>query len=64
MYRRREFHDLGSLAEAGRLREQVEHLRRARTQVLFVHKAELGFFFFLERVRGWLILSARQRIPI
>ncbi len=37
--------------------------RRACTQVLFLCKAELGFFHFLEIVTGWLLPSARQKIP-
>ncbi len=31
--------------------------RRACTQVLFLCKAELGFFHFLEIVTGWLVPS-------
>jgi hypothetical protein len=30
---------------------------------LFLHKAELGFFHFLEIVTGWLVPSAGQKIP-
>jgi hypothetical protein len=47
-----------SLPEASRLREQVENHERACTHVLFLPKAELGFFHFLEVVTGWLVLSA------
>jgi hypothetical protein len=36
-------------------REQVENHRRASTQVLFLPKAELGFFHFFEIVTGWKI---------
>jgi hypothetical protein len=32
--------------------EQIKYLRRA------LHKAALGFFHFLEIVRGWLVPSA------
>jgi hypothetical protein len=49
----RPFHDLRSVPEAGRPREQVENLRRACTQVLFLSKAELGFFHFLTIKTGW-----------
>jgi hypothetical protein len=49
------FHDLRSGPEAGRLREQVENHGRACTQVLYLRKAELGFFHFLETVTGWLV---------
>jgi hypothetical protein len=31
--------------------------------VLFLSKAELGFFHFLEIVTGWLIPSTGQKIP-
>jgi hypothetical protein len=35
--------------------EQVENRRRpVCTQVLFLSKAELGYFHFLEIVTGWL----------
>jgi len=50
--------------EAGRLREQVENHRRACTQVLFLSKAELEFFHFLEMVKGWLVPSTGQKIPV
>jgi hypothetical protein len=56
--------DLRSMPKAGRLREQVENHRRACTQVLFLRKAELGFFHFLEIVTGWLVPSAGQKIPV
>jgi hypothetical protein len=53
------------MPEAGRLRERVENDRRAcTTKVLFLGKAELGFFHFLEIVTGWLVLSAGQKIPV
>ncbi len=52
------------MPEAGRPREQVENHRRACTQVLFLSKAELGFFHFLEIVTGWLVPSAGQKIPV
>jgi hypothetical protein len=55
---------LRSVPEAGRLREQVENHRRACTQVLFLSKAELEFFHFLEMVTGWLVLSTGQKIPV
>jgi hypothetical protein len=35
--------------------------RRACTQVLFLRKAELGFFHFLEIVIGWLVTFHRRR---
>jgi hypothetical protein len=47
----RPFRDLRSMPEAG-------------TEVLFVCKAELGFFHFLEIVTGWLLPSAGQKIPV
>jgi hypothetical protein len=37
--------------------------RRACTQVLFLCKAELGFFHFLEIVTGWLVPSALLEKP-
>ncbi len=36
--------------------------KRAWTQDLFLRQAELGFFHFLEIVRGWLVPSAGQKI--
>ncbi len=36
----------------------------AGTQVLFLCKAELGFFHFLEIVTCWLLPSAGQKIPV
>jgi hypothetical protein len=57
------FRDLRSMPKAGRLREQVENHKRACTQVLFLRKAELGFFHFLETVTGWPVPSAGQKIP-
>ncbi len=50
--------------KAGRPREQVKNHRRACTQVLFLYKAELGFFHFLGMVTGWLVPSAGQKIPV
>ncbi len=47
-----------------RLRDQVENYWRAYTQVLFLRKAELGFFHCLEIVTGWLVPSAGQKIPV
>jgi hypothetical protein len=38
-------------------RAQISNQRRVCTQVLFLHKAELGFFHFLEIVRGWLVVG-------
>jgi hypothetical protein len=35
----------------------IMYRRRAYTQVLFLRKAELGFFHFLEIVTGWLVPS-------
>jgi hypothetical protein len=52
--RNRPFRDLRSVPQAGRPREQVENRGRACTQVLFLRKAELGFFHILEIVTGWL----------
>ncbi len=52
-----------SVTKAGRPREQVKNNGRAYTQVLFLRKAELGFFHFLEIVTGWLVPSAGQKIP-
>jgi len=40
----RPFHDLRFVPEASRPSEHVENHRRAYTQVLFLRKAELGFF--------------------
>jgi len=59
------FHDLRSVPKAGRLREQVENRQRTCTRVLFLRKAELRFFHFLEIVTGssedpsttWLVPS-------
>jgi hypothetical protein len=52
------------MLEGGRPREQVENHGRACTQVLFLCKAELGFFHFLEIMTSWLVPSARQKIPV
>jgi hypothetical protein len=49
--------------ETGRPREQVENHGRACTQVLFLHKGELGFFHFLEIATGRLVPSVGQKIP-
>jgi hypothetical protein len=38
--------------------------KRACTQALFLSKAELGFFHFLEIVTGWLVPSIGQKIPV
>jgi hypothetical protein len=59
----RPFHDLRSMPEPGRPMEQVETHGRACTQVLFLQKAELGFFHFLKIVTGCLVPSAGQKIP-
>jgi hypothetical protein len=40
------------------------HRRRAWVQVLFLSKAELGFFHFLEIVTGWLVPSAGHKILV
>jgi len=45
------------VAEASRLKEQVENHRRACTQVLYLCKAKLGFFHFLGIVTDWLVPS-------
>jgi len=50
--------------EVSRPREQVENRGRAYTQVLFLCKAELGFFHILEIVTCWLVPSAGQKIPV
>jgi hypothetical protein len=49
---------------ASRPREPVKNHGRACTQVLFLSKAELGFFHFLEIVTGWLAPSAGQNILV
>ena len=64
LYRRRACGDLRSVPEADRPRDQVKKHGRACTQVLFLCKAELGLFHFLEIVTGWLVPSAGQKIPI
>jgi len=48
----------------GQKKFQILYRRKAYTQVLFLLKVELGFFHFLEIVRGWLVPSAGQKIPI
>jgi hypothetical protein len=60
----RPFPDLRSMLEARRRREQVENYGGACTQVLFLCKAELGFFHCLEIVTIWLVPSAGQKIPV
>jgi hypothetical protein len=50
------------MPEASRSKEQLSNHGRACTQVLFLRKAELGFFHFLEIVTGWLVPSAGQKI--
>jgi hypothetical protein len=50
--------------KARRPREQIKNHRRACTQVLFLCKAELGFFHFLEIMTGWLVPSAGKKIPV
>jgi hypothetical protein len=40
------------VTEASKSREKVENHGRDYTQVLFLGKAELGFFHFLEIVTG------------
>ncbi len=42
----------------------TKYRRRASTQVLFLRKAELAFFHFLEIVTGWLVPSPGQKIPV
>ncbi len=54
--------DLRSVPKAGRPREQSENHGRACTEVLFLGKAEQGFFHFLEIVTGWPVPSAGQKI--
>jgi hypothetical protein len=54
----------GPVPEDGRPREQVQNHRRACPQVLFLRKAELGFFQFLELITGWLVPSVGQKIPL
>jgi len=47
--------------KAGRLKEQVENHRKASSiQVLFLRKAELEFFHFLEIVTSWYLLLIRK----
>jgi hypothetical protein len=48
----------------GRPTEHVKNHGRACTQVLFLSKAELGFFHFLEIVTSWLAPSAGQKILV
>jgi hypothetical protein len=56
--------DLKFVPEDDNPREQIENHRTACTQVLFLGKAKLGFFHFLEIVTGWLAPSAGQKIPV
>jgi hypothetical protein len=37
---------------------------KGRAQVLFLRRAELGFFHFLEILTGWLVPSIGQKIPV
>jgi hypothetical protein len=60
----RPFRDLRSVPEAGTPREQVKNRGRACTQVLFLRKAELGFFHFLEIVTGWLKTGFSRELKI
>ncbi len=41
-----------------------ENRSKITAQVLFLCKAELGFFHFLEIVTSWLVPSASQKIPV
>jgi hypothetical protein len=47
-----------------RPQEHVKNHERACTQVCFLCKAELRFFHFLEIVTGWVVPSARKKIPL
>ncbi len=60
----RPFYDFRSVPEASRLREQVDNGGRACIQVLFLNRAELGIFHVLEIVKGWLVPSTGQKIPV
>jgi hypothetical protein len=51
------------MPEASRPKEQVSNHGRACTPVLFLLKAELGFFHVLEIATGWLVPSAGQKSP-
>jgi hypothetical protein len=42
----------------------LKYRRRACSHVLFQWKSELGFLHFLEIVRGWLVSSVDQKIPV
>jgi len=53
----RPFHDLRSVPKA---KGTGRNSGRACTQVLFLCKAELGFFHFLEIVTGWLLPSTSE----
>jgi hypothetical protein len=52
------------MPKASRLKEHVENRGRVCTQVLFLCKAGLRFFHFLEIVTGWLLPFAGQKIPV
>jgi hypothetical protein len=54
---------LRDVPDPGRPREHGKIQRRACTQVLFLGKAEQGFFSLLEIVIGWLVPST-QKIPL
>jgi len=43
--------------------EIIMYRRRACTWVLFLSKAELGFFHFLEIVTSWLLPSSTEDPP-
>jgi hypothetical protein len=58
------FCDLRSVLKAGRPKEHLKNHGRACTKVLFLYKAELGFFHFLKIVTSWLVPSAGQKIPV
>jgi hypothetical protein len=43
---------------------QISNHGRSCTHAHFIHKVELGFFHFLEKVTGWLVPSAGQKISV
>jgi hypothetical protein len=43
---------------------RISNQGRACTHALFLLKAALGFFHFLEIVTGWLVPSAGENIPV
>ncbi len=45
-----------------RSQAHISNHRKAYTKVLFLRKAELRFFHFLEMVTGWL--DADQNVPV